>query len=58
MESMGIRISRSMVESHGEGLLTVDNSPRGASFYLALLIKARCVNDARNRPHSIRRRRR
>src|ERR1700676_4090727 len=55
---MGVRISRSIVESHGERLSTVDNSPRGASFYLTLLIKARGVNDAPNPPHGIRRRRR
>jgi signal transduction histidine kinase len=33
---MGLRISRSIVESHGGRLWVTDNPPRGASFHLAL----------------------
>jgi PAS domain S-box-containing protein len=33
---MGLRISRTIVESHGGRLWAVDNSPRGASFYFTL----------------------
>jgi signal transduction histidine kinase len=36
---VGFRISRSIVESHGCCLWSVDNSPRGASFHLTLPTK-------------------
>jgi PAS domain S-box-containing protein len=36
---MGLRISRSIIESHGGRLWAADNSPRGASFYFTLPTK-------------------
>jgi PAS domain S-box-containing protein len=36
---MGLRISRSIIESYGGRLWAADNSPRGASFYLTLPAK-------------------
>jgi len=37
---MGLRISRSIIETHGGRLWAADNSPRGASFHFTLPTKA------------------
>ncbi|HZC34783.1 MAG TPA: ATP-binding protein, partial [Chthoniobacterales bacterium] len=38
---MGLRISRSIIESHGGRLWATDNSPQGASFHITLPIEAK-----------------
>jgi PAS domain S-box-containing protein len=44
---MGLRISRSIIESHGGRLWAADNSPRGASFCFTLPTEPRHRNDTR-----------
>ncbi len=51
---MGLRISRSIIESHGGRLWAVDNSPRGASFCFTLPTKAEADEGTRSRPPSVR----
>ena len=52
---MGLRISRSIVESHGGRLWSVHNSPRGASFHLTLPTTVEGMKDASLHSHSVRR---
>ena len=51
---MGLRISRSIIESHGGRLWAADNSPHGASFCFTLPTKSEAEEDTRSRSRSVR----
>ena len=51
---MGLRISRSIIESHGGRLWAADNSPRGASFCFTLPTRAEADEDTRSRSRIVR----
>jgi PAS domain S-box-containing protein len=51
---MGLRISRTIIESHGGRLWATDNSPRGASFCFSLPTKPRQMDDTVSRSRSVR----
>jgi PAS domain S-box-containing protein len=51
---MGLRISRSIIESHGGRLWAANNSPRGASFCFTLPTKAEADEDTRSRSRIVR----
>ncbi|MGA7191228.1 MAG: MHYT domain-containing protein [Candidatus Acidiferrales bacterium] len=50
---LGLRISRSIVESHGGRLWAADNSPHGASFCFTLPAMSRHMNDVSSRSHGV-----
>jgi PAS domain S-box-containing protein len=51
---MGLRISRSIIESHGGRLWAANNSPRGASFCFTLPTKAELADETRKRSDVVR----
>jgi signal transduction histidine kinase len=51
---MGLRISRSIIESHGGRLWAANNSPRGASFCFTLPTKAEAEDEGRRRSYAVR----